>query len=280
MPKIPDFDPIVEFTINNNTNYKLLINELDDNLTLGINTTSFSINESNQITLYFEQTFFNNPYKYLLNMGDYIYDVNNNLYQIKYINQDSLIIYDNTNNLYKPTNSGFYIFTCPFQPCIMSNLIFDSSSNIINYISDDDFYFEYNNIFVKNANLSNTSLYTRVLKLPKQKYYFENNKNTYINGIFNDQILTINEDLSGYDFFYKQPILVNSIIKFIKNINGNIFTLLDDFNENLEAPNDFFPLSENVKVYFSKRDTQLTYCNYILDRVNYLKPLVNNNLYF
>lgn len=278
MPTIPDFDPIVEFSINNNNKYKFLIDS-SDNLVLGTNLTNFSINESNQINLYFNQTFFN-PYKYLLNIGDYIYDISNNLYQIKYINQDSLIIYDISNNIYKPPISGFYIFTCPYQPCVMENLIFDASSNITNYT--DDFYFEYNNIFVKNTTLTNTSLYTRVLKIPKQKYYFENNKNTFINGIFNNQILTITEDLSGYNFFYEQPILVNSIIKFIKNVtynSGTIFTLVDGFNENQEET-EFFPILQNVKVYFSKRDHQFIYCNHILDKVNYLKPIVNNNSYY
>ena len=277
MPKIPDFDPIVEFTINNNNKYKFLIDS-SDNLVLDTNLTNFSINESNQINLYFNQTFFN-PYKYLLNIGDYIYDISNNLYQIKYINQDSLIIYDISNNIYNPPTIGFYIFTCPYQPCVMGNLIFDASSNITNYT--DDFYFEYNNIFVKNATLSNTSLYTRVLKIPKQKYYFENNKNTYINGIFNgnfnNQFLIITEDLSGYDFFYEQPILVNSIIKFIKNItynnqNSTIFTLsdgLNDFNNYQQEFRQYFPLSENVKVYFSKRDLQFTFCNYSLDKTNF-----------
>jgi hypothetical protein len=287
MPTIPDFDPIVEFTINNNNKYKFLIDS-SDNLVLDTNLTNFSINESNQINLYFNQTFFN-PYKYLLNIGDYIYDISNNLYQIKYINQDSLIIYDISNNIYNPPTIGFYIFTCPYQPCVMENLIFDASSNITNYT--DDFYFEYNNIFVKNATLSNTSLYTRVLKIPKQKYYFENNKNTYINGIFNgnfnNQFLIITEDLSGYDFFYEQPILVNSIIKFIKNItynnqNSTIFTLsdgLNDFNNYQQEFRQYFPLSENVKVYFSKRDLQFTFCNYSLDKTNYLKPSISSNVY-
>ena len=277
MPKIPDFDPIVEFSINNNSNFKLLIDS-SNNLVFDKSLPNFSINESNEINLFFNQNVFYNPYKYLLNIGDYIYDLNENVYQIKYINQDSLIIYDLSNNIYNPTSIGFYLFSCPFQPCTVENLIFDSSSNITNYTSDINFYFEYNNIFVKKANLANTSLYTRVLKIPKQKYYFENSKNTYINAIFNDQLLTINEDLSGYDFFYQQPILINSIIKFIKNKNGNIFTLLDGFDESQET-NEIFPQNGDVQVYFSKRDKHYMYSNYQLDKVNYIKPYVNSNVY-
>jgi hypothetical protein len=170
----------------------------------------------------------------------------------------------------------------------MENLIFDNSGVLTNYYQKNiEYYFEFKNNFVKSTKeIINKNLYTRVLKLSKRQYYFENKKNCHIVGILNDSIINIKEDLSGYDFFFNQPILVNNIIKFIKNIKStknseNIeslnFTISDGFNGN--DNNKINLNTSNVKIYFGKRNINKIYSNYSLDKVNFLKPEINLGLY-
>ena len=278
LPIIPNYEPIVEFNINDTSAFKFMIDN-SDNLVMSKTQKNFSIEESNNVQLYFDNSnnIFYNPFNYILNIGDYL-DLSNNLYTISNINQDKIIIKDSSLNNLDCSSNQFITFVYPYQPCKMINLIFDQSSNITNFTNDVDFYFEYNGSFVKSANLVNTSLYTRILKIPKQKYYFENKINTYIDGSFNNPILNISSDLSGYDFFYEQPIRVNNIIKFIKKKDGKNFTLSDGFNIYEGLPENY-PAQTNVQVYFSKRDEQYLYSNYILDKTNYFKPIVDENYY-
>ena len=121
-------------------------------------------------------------------------------------------------------------------------------------------------------------LYTRVLQLSKRQYYFENKKYYYIEGTFDGSTITINEDLSGYDFFFDQPILVNNIIKFIKKTDGSNFTVTDGFKES-QGEIEKYPDASNVNIYFGKRNDQKMYSNYLLDKANYLKPKLDLGVY-
>lgn len=63
------------------------------------------------------------------------------------------------------------------------------------------------------------------------------------------------------------------MIKFIKYKDDNNFKVTDDFinnNLNLETSNN-----QNLKIYLGKKNIQNLYSNYLLDKVNYLKPKIN-----
>ena len=273
-PNIPKYEPIVSFTYGDVSGFKFNIDS-SENLIMNNNVGSFCIKEGNNILLYYKDGNLYNPFNYLLNNNDYIV-YNSTLYKINFILNDIIYLTTSITNI---SLNNYYQFYSPFQPCFMENLIFDSSGVLTNYYQKNiDYYFEYENNFIKSTNkLMNTALYTRVLKLSKRQYYFENKKNSYINGTFNGSIVTITENLSGYDFFFEQPILVNNIIKFIKNINGTNFTVSNGFNVNENEEN--FPIATKVKIYFGKRNSQNIYSNYLLDKVNYLKPELNLGVY-
>ena len=273
-PNIPKYEPIVSFTYGDVSGFKFHVDSLGE-MVMNNTVGTFCIKEGNDILLYYKDGKLYNPFNYLLNNNDYIV-YNSKLYKINFISND--IIYLKT-SIPDISLNNYYQFYCPFQPCFMENLIFDSSGVLTNYYQKNiDYYFEYDNNFIKSTNLlMNTALYTRVLKLSKRQYYFENKKNSHIVGTFNGSIITITENLTGYDFFFDQPILVNNIIKFIKNINGTNFTVADGFNENEHDKN--FPVATKVKIYFGKRNSQKIYSNYLLDKVNYLKPELNLGVY-
>ena len=273
-PNIPKYEPIVSFTYGDVSGFKFNIDS-SENLIMNNNVSTFCIKEGNHILLYYKDGKLYNPFNYLLNNNDYIV-YNSILYKINFISNDIIYL---KNSITDISLNNYYQFYCPFQPCFMENLIFDSSGVLTNYYQKNiDYYFEYENNFIKSTKLlMNTALYTRVLKLSKRQYYFENKKTSHINGTFNGSIVSITEDLTGYDFFFDQPILVNNIIKFIKNISGTNFTVSNEFNENED--NEKFPIATKVKIYFGKRNSQKIYSNYLLDKVNYLKPELNLGIY-
>ena len=273
-PIIPKIEPVVEFTINNNSNYKYLIDNSNNLVINNIDISNFSFNEGNYIKLFLydisdnTNLIFYNTYNYNFNIGDRFFDFNlntiqNNMIQINCINEN--VIYCSSTEPIASTGTFYF----PYQPFVMKNLIFDSSSQIIN--NSDNIFFEHMNTFYKhNTQLPNETLYTRVLKIPNQTYYFENNNGRYIGGTCTNNMITINNllDISGYDLFYYQPILINNHINHIININNNIITL----DKNMYN-------SANVQIYFSKRDKQYLISNYILDKTNYLRPIVTNSSY-
>ena len=48
---------------------------------------------------------------------------------------------------------------------------------------------------------------------------------------------------------------------------------------NQNEDNEKFPIATSVKIYFGKRNSQKIYSNYLLDKVNYLKPELNLGIY-
>ena len=285
-PIIPNYEPVVSFTYGDVSGYKFNIDSLE-NMNMNNNIGTFCIKEGNNIVLYYEDGKLYNPFNYLLNNGDYIV-YNNKLYQINFISNDVIYLVSGITDILL---NNYYQFYYPFQPCVMENLIFDNSGILTNYYQKNiDYYFEFKKIFIKSTNeLVNISLYTRVLKLPKQQYYFENKKNSHIDGTFNKTIngtiVNITENLSSYEFFFNQPILVNNIIKFIKNIknsenNNSInFTVTDKFNNDGDGNDEKTPIATNIKIYFGKINTCKLYSNYLLDKANYLKPELNLGMY-
>ena len=274
LPNIPKYEPIVDFTFGNIDGYKFHIDN-SENLVMNNSIGKFCIKQGNFITLYYKNGKLYNPFNYFLNNDDYLV-YNDDLYKINFISNNIIYLDNIPDNL----SNDYYDFYYPYQPCFMENLIFDTSGTLINYYQKNiEYYFEYQNQFIKNTNsLFNTSLYTRVLKLSKNQYYFENKENYYIKGIFDGSNVIINEDLSGYDFFYNQPILINNMIKFIKYTDGSNFTVTDNFIKNGDD-SQIYSNEGNVKIYFAKRNIQKIYSNYLLDKVNYFKPELNLGLY-
>jgi hypothetical protein len=276
------------------------------NVTDVSNDTSFSINQGNNIILYYKDNKLYNPFNYFLNNGDYIV-YNKAQYKILFIFNNVINFAEHDFRQFITTfnNNTYYQFYYPYQPCTMENLIFDGTGKILNnnlaninyyfelkkkyftpYIYETVYFYKQLDNFEYNYNLYNKSLYTRVLKLPKIQYYFENKTNNYIQG----KLITIStknyiqiekNNLEGYDFFLNQPILINNIIKIIKSISYTVthttFVVTDNFLSdtlNLEGMD-----INNLKIYIGKKNIQNIYSNYLLDKVNYLKPKVNLGLY-
>jgi hypothetical protein len=293
VPNIPKFEPIVEFTIDdtNNLKYKFIINEIESlGMVLGI-SENFCIKEGNNIILYYKNGVLYNPFNYFLNNGDYlIYDPDNDNYKFKisFIFNNVIRLEEYLSQSFSNNSENYYTFYYPYQPCTMENLIFNSEGKLLNYYNKNiNYYFEYDNQFIKQFEtelLFDSSLYTRVIKFPKNQFYFENKKNNYLEGKllkindtrFNE--IEITENLSGYNFFYNQPILINNTIKLIKlRLEINKFLVTNNFlskDLDLETTND-----QNLKIYLGKKNIQNIYSNYLLDKVNYLKPKVNLGLY-
>jgi len=324
VPNIPKFEPIVDFNndftnsqnfppIDTNTNgvrIKFMAQYLGPleiiNVTDVSNDTSFSINQGNNIILYYKDNKLYNPFNYFLNNGDYIV-YNKAQYKILFIFNNVINFAEHDFRQFVTTfnNNTYYQFYYPYQPCTMENLIFDGTGKILNnnlaninyyfelkkkyftpYIYETVYFYKQLDNFEYNYNLYNKSLYTRVLKLPKIQYYFENKTNNYIQG----KLITIStknyiqiekNNLEGYDFFLNQPILINNIIKIIKSISYTVthttFVVTDNFLSdtlNLEGMD-----INNLKIYIGKKNIQNIYSNYLLDKVNYLKPKVNLGLY-
>lgn len=288
VPNIPKFEPIVEFTIDdtNNLNYKFTINQIESLGMVDNITNNFCIKEGNNIILYYKNGVLYNPFNYFLNNGDYlIYD--NYRFKISFIFNNIIRLEEYFSQSFNGSEN-YYTFYYPYQPCTMENLIFNSDGKLLNYYNKNiNYYFEYNNKFFKQFEpelLFDSSLYTRVIKFTKNQFYFENKENNYIEGKlsktydnrFNE--IEITENLSSDNFFYNQPILINNTIKLIKlRLEINNFLVTNDFlskDLNLETTND-----QNLKIYLGKKNIQNIYSNYLLDKVNYLKPKVNLGLY-
>ena len=301
VPNIPKFEPIVDFTYDNtnNSKYKFTIS-VDEQIEMGINNNTytnpllaFCIKEGNNIKLFYKDNKLYNPFNYFLNNGDYIvYD--NILYYITFIYNNVIYVNQKLNDDFlNKENNKYYDFYYPYQPCTMENVIFDSNGILIkdnnkniNYLFED--IYPGNKIFttVKKINIYNSIIYTRVIKVPRNQFYFENKKNNYIQARRDPrslidpnykQFFIIDENLSEYDFFYNQPILINNLIKMITYIDGGIFRITDNFtSRDLDLENIDI---NNLQIYFGKKNIQNIYSNYLLDKVNYLKPKVNLGLY-
>ena len=295
VPVIPEIDNVVEFSMNNNFDNKLLIDS-SFNLILAKDeiSTYFSINEGEYITLYLKNGVFYNIYNYNLRLGDYIIYLDNNehIYRVKYnINGKIYLSTDMIDNYILDLPENFYSVYLPYQPCRMVNLVFDSSGNLTN-TDLGNFYFELdgvfnntnvspfnpiNNFVYNNMNFANSALYTRILSFPYQNLYFENKNILPLPALLSipesgtsNATITINfsngDNLSNYDLFFNQPILINTFINYIKRIilpNTIIVDVLE------------YPISANVNVFLGHRNDQLLYTNYLLDKSCYLKPVKN-----
>ena len=187
----------------------------------------------------------------------------------KILNTNILLL----NNIFSFFIIKYYDFYYPYQPCTMENVIFDSSGILIkdnnkniNYLFED--IYPGNKIFrtVKKLEIYNSVIYTRVIKVPRNQFYFENKKNNYIQARRDPrslidpnykQFFIIDENLSEYDFFYNQPILINNLIKMITYIDGGIFRITDNFtSRDLDLENIDI---NNLQIYFGKKNIQNIY---------------------
>ena len=277
IPIIPEFENIVEFTINTNNKNKMLFdasnNLVFNNIDISSQEKFFSIAEGENIYLYYKDNKLYNVYNYILHNNDYLIEIDSNTnLKIKYIKDD--VIYLSTNLDYQ---EGFYTFYVPYQPFKMENLIFDDSGILTN--DKDDFYFELDGGFINTKKLdpytdfelANTSLFTRILVLPYQNLYFENKTISPLIATLDETTLTFsnNINLAEYDLFYNQNILINSFVSYIKKVILPNKIIINALN---------FPLTV-VNVYLGLRTDQQLSCNYLLDKAHYLKPLINLNYY-
>jgi hypothetical protein len=282
VPNIPKFEPIVDFTIDdtNNNNYRFRLTQtefLQMEPPIPGESKKFCIKEGNDIILYYKNGKLYNPFNYFLNNDDYIFLPNvSGKFKISFIFNDVI----NLQTTF-PYNEGYYTFHYPYQPCTMENLIFDNNGILLNYYKKNiNYYFEYKNVFYKEfqtKTIFNSALYTRVIKIPKNQFYFDNKKIDHIEGkLVDGNLIEINENLSNDNFFYNQPILINNTIKLIKLQSAyNKYLVTNDFisqDLDLETNND-----QKLKIYLGKKNIQNIYSNYLLDNVNYLKPKININ---
>jgi hypothetical protein len=282
IPIIPEFENVVEFNINNTTNHKMVIDSSFNTISLtteniNSNNRSFSIGEGDMIYLYFKSGKLYNPYNYILRNNDYLI-LSSNILKIKYIKNGTIYI-TSISNLPISLSEGFHSFYFPYQPFKMENLNFDASGNLINKLSD--FYLELNNTFINIDDLDditrndykNSALFTRILMFPYQNLYFENKTIEPLNAQLSGNMLTFtdaNINLSTYDLFYNQNILINSSINYIIGVILPNKVIVNNLN---------YPLTVTaVKVVFGKRSEQILSCNYKLDKCNYLKPIIDLNL--
>jgi hypothetical protein len=88
--------------------------------------------------------------------------------------------------------------------------------------------------------------------------------------IINSNELTFSDDISNYDFYYNQPIQVNSFICYIKSIDANNRVMID---------RSLFTEVTNVNIYFGVVSDKVLYSNYALEKSCYLKPITNLGFY-
>jgi len=256
---------LVSFQLNNTPVYKLSIN-FQNNLVLQNSGRNFSIDSGDNIFLYYKENKFYNIYNYLISINDYLI-YNNNIYRVNYVKENVLFL-NNTTNF----TEGFYTFYLPYQPCKIQNLSFDSSGNVI-YNSVDLFFYEIDGNFTNNINnisLANTTIYTRTIELPQKYYYFQNKIPRALKARINNNELTFSDDISSYNFYYNQPIQVNSFICYIKTIDKYNRIIID---------RSLFPIITNVNIYFGVVSDKVLYSNYELEKSCYLKPTTNLGFY-
>ena len=263
-PKI-EKTQIVDFKLNSTPVFKLAIDYLN-NIVLSNSAKLFSIDSGDNIMLYYMENKFYNIFNYLININDYLV-FNSNVYRVNLIKENTLILNDFSN-----FTEGFYTFYLPYQPCKAQNISFDSSGNLI-YSSADLFFYEISGNFIsstQNITMANTTIYTRTIEFQQKYYYFQNKIPRALKGTITGTILNITDNISTYDFYYNQPIQINSFICYIKKI--------DSYNR-IYIDRTIFQSSTTVNVYFGIINEKLLYSNYALEKSCYLKPVTNLGYY-
>lgn len=264
-PKI-EKTQLVSFQLNSTPVYKLSI-DFQNNLILQNSGRNFSIDSGDTIFLYYTENKFYNIYNYLININDYLI-YNNNIYRVNYVKDNAVFLFNNTTNF----TEGFYAFYLPYQPCKVQNLSFASNGDVI-YNSVDLFFYEINGNFtnkINNTSLANSTIYTRTIELPQKYYYFQNKIPRALKASINSNVLTFSDNISSYNFYYNQPIQVNSFICYIKSI--------DKYNR-ITIDRSLFPIVTNVNIYFGVVSDKVLYSNYALEKSSYLKPITNLGFY-
>ena len=309
-PKIPDTN-IVEFNMNLQTLqpsgtikfYNVGRLSIDDNLNIVFNiyeaegsqhiitdlSNNFSIPEGEEITLTGQSTLFYNLFNYQLKNNDYLqWNYEDPVYRIINLHGGCFNIVDMDGNFCRTSDflndSDDLVlkvnFYHPYQPCSMINLNFDGSGNITNQLTDV-FYYEVDGIFTNetnNQNFINSSLYTRVIQFPKEHLYFENQTINYLTADISENTLHFVDasgnliDISGYDFYYNQPIKVNSFINYIRRVDLSDNLIIID-KSNYDTP------VQQAHIYFGKRNTQECFNNYKLEKSCYVRPYIDTLYY-
>ena len=272
-PKLPKFPGIVDLTINDISNYKFCI-DFSDNLILNNSTENFSIKEGDNISLYVTGNKIYNVFNYNIKNRDYII-FNSTVYRIKNT-KEKIIQLTTENNLIQIVdlniNNGFYDFYFPYQPCNQEIISFDSTGKLNNTWINTTYY-EIDGKFTRNTSGNpNNFIYTRTFEIPDNYLYFENLINAPLNGILNDTVLQMMDDISQYNFYYKQPIKINSFISYIKyiDISGNIII---DRNLFGDASN------VNVSIFFNKLNIKHLYSNHEIIKSSFYQPITNLGYY-
>ena len=294
-PKIPDTN-IVEFTMDKTipqsvrtqwdigrlsidlSNNLLFINYITDSS--GIITdlsNNFSIPEGEELQIFSNGDTFFNVYNYQLKNNDYIQEsYNSTVYRITNLNNGTFNLIDLSDNYISNSTFGNTIiinnFYRPYQPFFMININFDNSGNMTNSF-DSLFYYELDGEFTNSLTQSiyNESRYTRVIQFPKEHLYFDINKNLTAD-ISGNVIEFGTTDITSYNFYYNQPIKVNSFINYIRTIDtSNNRIYIDKSN--------YDTLQNQVKIYFGVKNEQELFNNYKLDKSCYVTPYINSTYF-
>jgi hypothetical protein len=293
--------------------YYIINNIIQIKLNTVLQYDVFTFNEKGtNVTLYVK----NNQLYNLGELNDFKYQeiilYNDILYRIKAIKQNQIYLYQNIS-----LPDGFYSFYYPYQPF---------NYDFVNNLPNNYLLIETISGFIPyTSNLSND--YVRYLKF-SNSVYFENEVilDKYINQEILNNDITVNLTtlrLSDYridlntnkilyfNFFYYQPIKINSTINYVQNILYRDTTiLLDVFNilpfgnltlsltpqtinltkyysiydiQDFKIPNTF-DISNNIFAYYVQNNTLLNVSNSldlsgssILFVDNYI-PIANNNI--
>lgn len=190
-------------------------------------------------------------------------------------------------------NDGIYSFYYPYQPF---NYNYIKINNDTSYDFIELYGTFYQNIPPQYYNLE---LYTRIVNIQKTKFFFDNQilLNNYINNISLDDTATItinstiidtytidliNNDILNFNFYYMQPIKINSIINFINDVNYRDTTIIIQvvnplIISSLNIKITFCPLIINLTKYYSKYEMNNFNSNNIVSYQVINKSLLNIN---
>ena len=175
-----------------------------------------------------------------LNVLDNLY-YNDQLYKIKIINNHEIIFFNDVNFI-----NGIYIFYCPNQPFIITNIYINNLGNVTNlenitnqiFLNSDLIEIDFNFYNILNQTIINLpesyfnrNLLVRYYRFDNTKVYFNNElyvKDSKITNnicikanstIINENSINVelNFIINNY-FYYLQPIKINSTINYISNL--------------------------------------------------------------
>jgi hypothetical protein len=224
---------------------------------------------------------------------------NNQIYKIKVINNHEIIFFNNVNFI-----DGIYIFYCPNQPFIISNIYVNNlgkvtaSDNVENHLFLNSDLVEIDFIFYKVLDQNilnlpdiyfNRNLLIRYYRFDNSKVYFNNEIYIKYPNVTNNICIKANSTIvdstsvsvelnfiiNNY-FYYLQPIKINSTINYISNLIYRDTTIFIQLLNNIK-------ITGSVVISFTPLVLYLEKSFSILNVENYQHPIdqtVINNIHY